>query len=66
MKEIDQAKKLTDIVLFDGALNYQLRARLFKVHYPKWIVMHGVEHTVLLFFNDFSKISIVRQIVSAH
>ena len=28
--------------------------------------MHGVEHTVSLFFNDVSKILIVNQMISAH
>ena len=28
--------------------------------------MHGVEHTVLLFFNDVSKIPILYQMISAH
>ena len=35
-----------------------------KVHYPKLTVMSGVEHTVLLSFNDVSKIPIVHQIIS--
>ena len=28
--------------------------------------MHGVEHTVSLFFNDVSKIPVVNQIITAH
>ena len=66
MKEIDPSKKLSDIVMFDGALNVQLTGRLLKAHYPKLTVMHGVEHTVLLFFNDVSKITIVNQMISSH
>ena len=46
MKEIDVAKKLSDIVMFDGASNVKLAGRLLKVHYPKLTVMRGVEHTV--------------------
>ena len=46
MKEVDPTKTLSDIVMFDGALNVQLAGRLFKVHYPKLTVMRGVEHTV--------------------
>ena len=46
MKEIDPAKKLIDIVMFDGASNLQLGGRLLKVHYTKLIVMRGSEHTV--------------------
>ena len=52
--------------MFDWASNVQLSGRLLKVHYPKFTVMHGVEHTVLLFFNDVSKIPIVNQMISAH
>ena len=59
MREIDPGKKLTDIVMFDGASNVQLRGKLLKVHYPNLKVMRGVENTVLLFFNKFSKIPIV-------
>ena len=51
MREIDPGKKLTDIVMFDGASNVQLGETLLKVHYPKLKVMRGVEHTVSLFFN---------------
>ena len=66
MKEIDPAKTLSDIFMFDGASNVQLARRLLKVNYPKLVVMRGVGHTVSLFFNDFSKIPIVNQMVSAH
>ena len=66
MKEIYLAKKVSDIVMFDGASNVQLAGRLLKVHYPNLTVMCGVEHTVSLFFNDVSKIPIVNQMISAH
>ena len=66
MKEIDPAKTLSDIVMFDGALNVQLSGRILKVHYPKLTVMRGVEHTVSLFFNGVSKIPIVNQMISDH
>ena len=65
MKEIDPAKQLLYMVLFDEALNVKLAGRLLKVHYPKLTVMCGVEHTVLLFFNDASKIPIFHQIISS-
>ena len=51
MREIDPGKKLTDIVMFDGASNVQLGGKLLKVHYAKLTVMRGVEQTVSLFFN---------------
>ena len=66
MREIDPGKKLTDIVMFDGASNVKLGGKRLKVHYPKLTVMRGVEHIVSLFFNDVSKIPIVDQIISAH
>ena len=46
MKEIDPGKKLTNIIMFDGAFNVQLGGKLLKVHYPNLKVMRGVEHTV--------------------
>ena len=52
LKEVDLAKKFSDIVTFDGSLNGQIGARLLKLLYPKFTVMRGVEHTVSLFFND--------------
>ena len=52
--------------MFDRAFNVQLAGRLLKVHYTKVTVMRGVEHTVSLFSNDVSKITIVHQMISAH
>ena len=52
--------------MFNGALIVQLVGRLLKVHYLKLTVMHGVEHTVSLFFNNVSKIPIVNQMISSH
>ena len=49
MKEINPGKKLSYIVVFGGALNVQLVGRIFKVYYPKFTVMRGVEHTVSFF-----------------
>ena len=65
-KETDPDKKSIDIVMFDGASNVQLAGRLLKVNYPKLTVMRGVEHTMSLFFNDVSKITIANQMISAH
>ena len=66
MKEIDPRKKLTDVIMFDGASNVQLGGKLLKLHYPKLTVVCGVEHTVLLFFNDVSKTPIVNQMIYSH
>ena len=56
MKEIDPAKTLSDILMFDGALNVKLAGRLLRLHYPTMTLMCSVEHTLKLFFNDVSKI----------
>ena len=46
LEEVDAAKKLSNIVMFDGSSNVQLGARLLKVNHQKFIVIRGVEHTV--------------------
>ena len=66
MKKIDPGKKLTYLIMFDGASNVQLGGKRLKLHYPKLTVIHGVEHIVSLFFNYVSKIPIVNKIISAH
>ena len=65
-REINPGKKLTVIVMFDGASNVQLGERPLKVHYPKLTIMRGVEHTVSLSFNDVSKIPTVNKMISNH
>ena len=52
--------------MFDGSSNLQLGGENFKIHYPNISVMHGVGHTVSLFFNDFSQISVVNHMVTVH
>ena len=52
--------------MFDGASNVQLAGELLKIQYPKISVMRGVEQTVSLFFNDFSNIPVVNQMITAH
>ena len=52
--------------MYDEALNVQLIVILLKVCYTKFIVVHGVKHTVSLFFNGVSKIPIVHQMISDH
>ena len=66
MKEIQPAKILSDIVMFNGASTVQLEGRLLKVHYPKLTVMRGFEYTVSIFFKDVSRIPILNQIISSH
>ena len=53
-------------VMFDRAWNVQLGIKLLKFNYPTLTVMRGVEHTVLLFFNDVSKIPILHKMIAHH
>ena len=66
MEEIDPAKKFSYIVKFDEYPNAQLGGNHLKVNYPTYTGMHGVEHTVSLFFNYVSKIPIFYQMVELH
>ena len=52
--------------MFDEASNVQLGGGILVIHYPKFSVMRGVQHTVYLFFNDVSKIPVVNQIITSH
>ena len=63
MKGIDPTKNLSDIVMFDGALNVELTGIILKVYYPKLTVMSGVEYTASLFFNNVSKVPIVHHMI---
>ena len=42
IKKIDPRKSITDVVMFDGALNLQHAGELLKNHYPNVSVMCGV------------------------
>ena len=66
MKEIDPAKKLSDIFMFDGDSNVQIVGRPLKVHYPKLAFMRVVEHTVLLFLMMFQRYPFENQMIYAH
>ena len=46
MREIEPAKILSDIVMFDGALNMIFLEILLKVRYPKLTFMRCINHTV--------------------
>ena len=52
--------------MFDGALHVQLEIKLLKFYFLKLTVICGVEHTVLILFNDVSKVPIVHQMIAAH
>ena len=52
--------------MFDGASNVQLCGELLKIRYSKLTVMRGVENTVSLFLNDFSKIPVLDHMITAH
>ena len=55
MKLFDPNKTIRDTAMFDGASNVHLGSKLMKIHYPELTFMRGIEHTVSLFFNDFTK-----------
>ena len=50
-KIIDPHKSIIDVIMFDGASNFQLAGELLQILYPKIAVMRGVVHTVSLFFS---------------
>ena len=66
LKNIDPYKSVVYVVMFDKASNIQIAGELLKFHYPKFSVMRGVEHTVSLFFKDFSKTPVVNHMITAH
>ena len=59
-------KSITDISMFDGASNVQIGGEFSKMDYPNISVIRGVEHTVYLFFDDFSKIQVLNQRITAY
>ena len=65
-KKIYSYKLITDVVMFDRAPNVHLDGELLKINYPKVSVMRGVEHTVSLFFNGVTKITVVNQTITDH
>ena len=52
--------------MFDGASNVRTVGIILIGYYPKLTVVHSVEHTVSLFFNDVFKIPIASKIISSH
>jgi hypothetical protein len=66
MKKIDPDKQLIDCVFFDGASNVQKAGNIMQVHYPRVMVLHGVEYVVYLFFKDLSNIQVVKHHIVRH
>ncbi len=56
MNEIDQDRKLTDCVFFDGALNFQTAGQILCITYPWAMCFHGGDHVLSLIFSDLSKL----------
>ncbi len=44
--------KIVDLIMFDGASNVQLAARIVARYHPRITVCHGAEHVISLFFSD--------------
>ena len=55
MNIIDPAKKLFDLVAFDGASNIQKAGAILAIHFPRVTCIHGTEHGMALFFDDIFK-----------
>ena len=43
---------IVDLIMFDGASNVQLAAKIVARYHPRITVCHGAEHVVSLFFSD--------------
>jgi hypothetical protein len=43
---------IIDLIMFDGASNVQLAAKIVARYHPRIIVCHGIEHVIALFFSD--------------
>ena len=52
--------------MFDEASNENLGGELIKIQNPKFTIICRVGHTVSLFFNYFSMVKIVNQIITYH
>ena len=52
--------------MFDGASSVQLAGETLKIKYPNISFMRVVEHTVSLFLNDVSKITVANKMITAH
>ena len=52
--------------MFNGDLNVHIDGEQLIIQFTKVSVMHEVEHTISLFFNDVSKIPVVNQMITAH
>jgi hypothetical protein len=49
MYKIDPDKTMFDLIAFDGATNVQKAAILIKQHFPRCVVIVGLEHTVYIY-----------------
>jgi hypothetical protein len=43
---------IVDLIMFDGASNVQLAAKIVARYHPRITVCHGAEHVIALFFVD--------------
>jgi len=46
---------IIDLIMFDGASNIQLAAKIVARYYPRITLCHGAEHVKSLFFSDVYK-----------
>jgi phosphatidylglycerophosphatase A len=66
MTKNDPDKQLIDCLLFDGARTVQKVGKSMQVHYPRVMVLHGVEHVVSLFFKILSNMKVVKHQIFCH
>ena len=50
--EATAKSNIVDLIMFDGASNVQLAARIVARYHPRITVCHGAEHVISLFFSD--------------
>ena len=62
----DLTKTITDILMFEESFNVKMRGEPLKIHNPYFTFIHGVEHTVYLFFNYFHKMPILNHNITSH
>jgi hypothetical protein len=60
IKALDELKDKADIIFFDGGSNFQLAGRIIEAEFPRVTVVHGLEHVLLLVFEDIAKIPVVK------
>ena len=59
LKQYDEKKSHTDLVLFDGASNVHKSGKLLAVYYPQRTVLNSSEHVLYPFFSKIDKLPVI-------